>query len=210
MELIPAAKMETPDTTLDGEETLQMGLRDVPRRIFLDTCVVNFMLDYAEQIHDGAPAPVAAAERVVRDVEALHHIMLVGQRAIWQLAISPCTYQEIAATRNERRRHQLQMWFADLWQYWTDVIHETNYLPRFVEAEDTRVRAIADGSLDVLADTADRVLVSDAIVYRCELFCTRDWTTILKHRADLKGLPLGIVTPVEWWSKIQPYARLWL
>ena len=57
---------------------------------------------------------------------------------------------------------------------------------------------------------ADRVLVCEAIVYRCKLFCTRDWTTILKHRTDLKELPLDIVTPAEWWMKIQPYARLWV
>ena len=41
-----------------------MNLRDVPGRIFLDTCVVNFVLDYGEQIHDGTPAPADAGERV--------------------------------------------------------------------------------------------------------------------------------------------------
>ena len=187
-----------------------MDLRDVPGRIFLDTCVVNFMLDHGEQIHDGAPAPVDTGERIIRDIEAMYNIMFVGQRAMWQLAISPHTYQEIAATQDRRRRHQLETWFADLWQYWLDVIHENADLPSFVEAEGTRPRVLASGSLDVLPDMADRVLVYDAIVYRCELFCTRDWTTVLKHRADLKGLPLDIVTPGEWWSKIQSHARLWV
>ena len=187
-----------------------MDLRDIPGRIFLDTCVVNFILDYGEQIHDGTPAPVDAGERVVRDIEALHNIWLVGQRATWQLAISPHTYQEIAATHDARRRQRLQTWFANLWQYWRNIIHENDDLPSFVEAEDTRVRVLSSGSLDVLPDMADRVLVCEAIVYRCELFCTRDWTTILKHRTDLKELPLDIVTPAEWWIKIQPYARLWV
>ena len=187
-----------------------MNLRDVPGRIFLDTCVVNFVLDYGEQIHDGTPAPADAGERVVRDIEALRNIWLVGQRAAWQLAISPHTYQEIAATLDPPRRHQLEPWFADLWQYWLNIIHENDDLPSFVEAEDTRVGVLTSGRLDVLPDIADRVLLCDAIVYRCELFCTRDWRTILKHRDDLKGLPLGIVTPAEWWMKIQPYAQLWV
>ena len=187
-----------------------MDLQDVPGRIFLDTCVVNFILDHGEQIHDGAPLPVGTSKRVVRDIEAMYNIMLVGQRAMWQFAISPHTYQEIAATCDKRRRHQLETWFGDLWQYWLYVIHENDDLPSFVEAEDTRVRLLASGSLDVLSDMADRVLVCDAIVYRCELFCTRDWTTVLKHRDDLKGLPLSIVTPAEWWSRIQPYAQLWV
>ena len=57
----------------------------------------------------------------------------------------------------------LESWFGDLWQYWLDVIHENDDLPSFVETEDTRVRLLASGSLDVLSDMADRVLVCDAI-----------------------------------------------
>ena len=187
-----------------------MALQDVPGRIFLDTCVVNVMLDYGEQIHDGAPLPVGTSKRVIRDIEAMYNIMFVGQRAMWQLAISPHTYQEIAATCDESKRHQLETWFGDLWQYWVDIIHEDDDLPSVVEAEDIRVRLLTSGSLDVLSDMADRVLVCDAVVYRCELFCTRDWTTVLKHRGGLNRLPLSIVTPAEWWSRIQPYARLWV
>jgi hypothetical protein len=46
-------------------------------------------------------------------------------------------------------------------------------------------------------------------VYRCDLFCTRDFRTILKHRGDLSGLPVQIVTPAEWWKRVEPYAALW-
>ena len=94
-----------------------MDLQDIPGRIFLDTCVVNFMLDHGEQIHDGASPPVGTDKRVSRDIEAMYNLMLVGQRAMWQLAIPPHTYQEIAATCDEQRRYQLETWFADLWQY---------------------------------------------------------------------------------------------
>lgn len=187
-----------------------MDLRDIPGRVFLDTCVVNFMLDYGGEIHDGAPAANDASERVIDDIAALRNIMLVGQRAMWQLAISPHTYQEIAATRTIGRRHGLQTWFQGLWQYWLGVIHEHDDLPGFIEAEDTRVQLLASGNLNVLPDLADRVLVCDAAVYRCDLFCTRDWTTILRHREDLRGLPFDIVTPAEWWTKIRPYSALWV
>ena len=186
-----------------------MALRDVPGRVFLDTCLVNFMLDHGEQIHDGT-APMGGSKHVLRDIEALRKIMIVGQRAMWQFALSPHTYQEIAATRNKARRYQLETWFADLWSHWLAVIRENDDLPTFIEAEETRVRTLASGSLDCLSDMADRVLICDAIVYRCDLFCTRDWTTILKHRSALKHLPLDVVTPAEWWTRIQPYARLWV
>ena len=31
--------------------------RKIPGRVFLDTCVVNFLLGYGEQIHDGGDLP---------------------------------------------------------------------------------------------------------------------------------------------------------
>ena len=143
------------------------------------------------------------------DVDTLYNIFVTGQRAMWQLAISPHTYQEIARTQHAVRRHELDQWFNELWQYWRDVIEQNNDLPTFRDAENLRVHPLRSGLADVLPDLSDRVLMCDAIVYRCELFCTRDWTTILKHRARLVGIPISIVTPAEWWEKIQPYAGIW-
>ena len=181
---------------------------DVPGRVFLDTCVVNFMLEFGEQIHDSADLPPVGA-REAADIEALRDLWVVGQRAMWQVAISPYTYSEIARTKDEEKLRQLHMWFQELWQYWRSTIEQTDDLPSFIEAEDIRVRTLISDYLSCLPDVADRVLVCDALVYRCDLFCTRDWTTVLKHRAELSGLPMEIVTPSEWWAKVRPYAGLW-
>jgi len=88
-----------------------MRVEDVPGRVFLDTSVVNFILDYGEQIHDGAPIPQNSTKRVVKDIEAFRNIFLVGQRGTWQLAISPFTYKEVIATTNSTRRKYLEIWF---------------------------------------------------------------------------------------------------
>ncbi len=187
-----------------------MEINELPGRVFLDTCVVNFILDYGEQIHEGIPPPLEVNDRVAQDIDALYNLFIVGQRAMWQFAISPHTYQEILGTQDSKRRHQLESWFSELWQYWRDIIHQNYDLPTFIKAEDTRVQLLSSAALTLLPDFGDRVLVCDAVVYRCDLFCTRDWSTILKHRTRLKDLPLEIVTPKEWWSKIQPYAALWV
>jgi hypothetical protein len=76
-----------------------------------------------------------------------------------------------------------------------------NNLPSFIEAEETRIQILSSGILDVLPDVADRVLLCDAVVYRCDCFCTFDKKTILKHREILKALPVEIMTPSEWWEK---------
>jgi hypothetical protein len=180
----------------------------IPGRVFLDTCVVNFMLDYGQQIHDGASLP-SLGPREVADVEALRELLLIGQRAMWQLAISPYTYSEIIRTQDMERLRQLDLWFQELWQYWRSTVEQSNNLPSFIEAEEIRVRTLASGYLAILPDVADRVLICDALVYRCDLFCTRDRSTIVKYRAELRGLPIEIVTPAEWWARIRPHAGLW-
>ena len=185
-----------------------MKLEDLPGRVFLDTCVVNFILDHEEEIHDGVAPPADVPERVLRDVDALYNVFLAGQRAQWQLAVSPHTYHEVVRTQDPHRRHHLETWFLEIWRYWRDVIDQNDDLPSFIEAENLRLQLLASGTLDALQDFADRLLLSDAVAYRCELFCTRDWTTILKHRSTLTGVPVEIVTPVEWWQRVRPYAGL--
>jgi hypothetical protein len=186
-----------------------MDLQDVPGRVFLDTCVVNFMLDHGAEIHENVAPPQALDDRSVEDIQALRNLVVTGQRAQWQLAVSPFTYSEIARTRNLQRLADLDLWFQELWQYWRSIVDSGNDLPSFVEAEDMRVRLLTSGHLTVLPDVADRVLICDAFVYRCDLFCTRDWTTILRHRGELTQLPFQIVTPSEWWERIQAFAALW-
>lgn len=181
-----------------------------PGRIFLDTCVINFILDYGDQIHQGEEIPAELPARARADIQALHELWDVGQRAFWQLAISPLSYREVTATPEPSRADWLGCWFAELWNYWRELMDsEDNDLPTLIEAEEARIGLLASGDLEVLPHLADRLLLCDAIVYRCDLFCTRDWRTILKHRDALSHLPIKIVTPTEWWREVAPFAGLW-
>jgi hypothetical protein len=186
-----------------------VSFSDIPGRAFLDTSVVNFILDYGEQIHDGGTIPPNVSDRVVEDIEALRGIFITGQRATWQFAISPFTYKEIISTDDPSRRHTLESWFFEIWHYWRDIIEQNNDLPDFLEAEAVRLELLASKILDVLPDVEDRILICDAVVYRCDCFCTRDWRSIVRHRDLLSGLSMKIVTPTEWWKLIKPYASLW-
>lgn len=185
------------------------SFKAIPGRVFLDTNVVNFILDYGEQIHDGVEIPDTCSLRVQRDIEALANIFHTGQRATWQFAISPHTYREVTATNDPSRAYELERWFFDIWHYWREFLHSDTTLPSFSQAEEARLQRLASGNLDVLPDVSDRVLVCDAVVYRCDAFCTRDWSTILKFRDELQGLPLKIITPSEWWEEIRPWAAIW-
>ena len=187
-----------------------MKFEEIPGRAFLDTSSLNFILEYGEYIFGGITLPTTLSKRVIDDINAFYNIFLTGKRASWQLAISPFTYKEIIGTQDATKKYYLENWFMEVWHYWLNILEQNNDLPSFVEAEHTRINLLSSGILDILPDIEDRILVCDAIVYRCDCFCTRDWKTILKYREHLKSLPIRIITPSEWWNLIRPYAGLWV
>lgn len=182
----------------------------IPRRVFLDTCVVNLALDYGEQLHNGMPIPESVSPRMKNDIEALCGIFDTGQRAFWEFAISPYTYREVTATKDGVRAHELEQWLFEIWHYWREFLHSSQDLPTFSESEELRLLVLSSGTLDILPDFADRALICDALAYRCDAFCTRDYSTILKFRERIEELPLRIITPHEWWIQIKPWAHIWV
>ena len=115
---------------------------------------------------------------------------------------------EITNTSDSVRLHYLKEWFAEVWNYWLDTLKYDNDLPSYADRDNAKTYLIASGILDVLPDLNDRLLICDAISYKCDCFCTRDYKTIIKHRGSLTKLPIKILTPNEWWKLIEPYARL--
>jgi len=186
-----------------------MDLPEIPGRAFLDTSVVNFILEFGEQIHDGADNPPGLSKYQSNDIDALYNIFLTGRRADWQLAISPFTYYEIANTTDPGKRRSLSSWFVEIWDHWVGIIENNDDLPTLIEAEKTRTALLSSDALVDLPDINDRILIVDALVYRCDCFCTRDWTTILSKRDKLKSIGIPILTPSEWWDRIRPFGGLW-
>lgn len=186
-----------------------MKLEEIPGRAFLDTSTLNFILEHGEYIFDGVNPPSSLGKRMIQDIDALYNVFFTGKRASWQLAISPFSYKEVISTADRAKRYYLENWFMEVWHYWLGILEHANDLPSFIEAEHTRIKLLSSGILDVLPDIEDRILICDAIVYNCDCFCTRDWKTILKYRSQLASLPIRILTPIEWWKLIEPFAGLW-
>jgi predicted nucleic acid-binding protein len=177
----------------------------IPGRVLLDTNVVNFTLDHAEAIFDGAyiADDLPAADK--QDIAAFRHIFLTGQRAQWQIAVSPHTYDEISATRNSARMAELGGWFGELWVYWREFFEQDELCDAHADALARRLEAY----LTALPQVPDRVLIAHAIAYGCDAFCTRDRKTILNRRHKLRGLKLKILSPAEWWHEIEPWGAIW-
>jgi hypothetical protein len=173
-----------------------------------DTNLVNLTLDCEEYIFDGGEIPARIPESALEDVEALRWTFFTGKRAYWQLAISPVTYDEIAATPDGGRCGELLTWFEELWHYWRDFFHADNLSDK--QADLLSANLVSSPRLAAIPQLSDRMLVAHAIAYRCDAFCTRDRKTILRHRDKLQDLPLRFFSPTEWWRAISPYAHIWL
>lgn len=187
-----------------GETAVTLTNPSLPRRVFLDTNVVNFVLDHGECIFDGG---TAADDLSVRDrdaIDCLHRVFIAGQRGGFELAISHKTYDEISRTRDSGRRGELLDWFNELWLYWRDIANEDDTIS--TEAADRLAHDPELGAiLSCFPDQADRELIAHALAFKCDAFCTLDQRTILNHVHRLAALDLEFLSPRQWWARIEPW-----
>lgn len=171
----------------------------VPGRIFLDTNVVNLLVRFPDQVFDGEPTRDELDQTTLEDIEALMHIFFVGRRANWVLAASHKTISEIEDTPDERLRSLLKSFAMELI---SPDAEENRYAA-------TVGRRMVDAPFAAaLPDLADRELIGNAIGLGCDAFCTRDRRTIIRRRETLRLLPLKVLTPLEWWRHVKPWAGL--
>lgn len=177
------------------------GAHGLPGRIFLDTSVVNLLLNHWDYLVENEDLPEGLAPSVLETANAMHGIYTTGHLAFWKFTVSERVWKEVAATNDSVRRSKLEGWLAELWEYQGGGCRR-QVLTR---ARVTEIRR----SVSVLPDHVDRELIIDAVRYGCDAFCTNDRRTILRHRGLLKECPLEIMSPVEWWKKIEPLAEIW-
>lgn len=172
----------------------------IPRRVFLDTNVVNLLVKHAPTIFEMERLPLSLSENRSHEIEALMHVFHVGQRANWDLVASGKTLEEISRTCDASIREDLLDYVTGLVEIGTEEsVHAMSLGQRLADAT----------IMAALPDRDDRELLGNAIGLGCDAFCTCDRRTIITRRPRLPKLPLRIITPVEWWAHIKPWAGLW-
>jgi hypothetical protein len=172
-------------------------ISQVPTRLFLDTSVVNLIVKHAEVLFDGCPLDRELHHARGREVEALLHVFAHAARAPWVLIASTTTMDEVANTLCAGLRESLMSYVAEL----------VEFQPPF-GASTLGTEAASSIDLGALPDASDRILLSQAMALVCDAFVTVDMKTIVFKRHLLPPLPLRIMTPVEWWAHVKPWARL--
>jgi hypothetical protein len=177
----------------------------IPRRIFLDTNIVDCLVKWPSCIFEMVETPPELDLTLQEDIESLMHIFKVGSRAQWNIVVSEKTVDELSQTKNASLREELLEYGMDLVGYGAsnNRDEDRNY------ANDL-ARRLRDSTLvAALPDVNDRDLIAHAIALRCDVFCTRDRKSIHRKKNRLQALPLRILTPAEWWAHIKPWAGLW-
>ncbi|WP_347269999.1 hypothetical protein [Rhizorhabdus histidinilytica] len=173
---------------------------EIPARVFLDTNVVNALVKFSSTIFEQQSLPDGLHQTAARDVQALMHVFRIGSRAHWNLVASHKTLEEIDRTPVKPLRYILTDYAIQIVETGTPAARHANELAR---------RITGSTFFNVLPDHADRELLAHAIGLNCDVFCTSDRSTIVRYRDRLPKLPLRIMTPIEWWHHIRPWAALW-
>lgn len=178
----------------------------IPRRVFLDTNVVNVLVKWSEEVFEQQPLPDDFEYTLGSDVEALMHVFYVGSRAHWDIVASAKTLSELSETRDAALREALLDYGTMLVDYGSLGRRDE---PEHAEAADLARRLVDSPFVAALPDRADRELIAHAIAFDCDAFCTCDRRSIHSKRDKLRQIPLRILTPAEWWQHIKPWAALW-
>ncbi|HEX4182644.1 MAG TPA: hypothetical protein VHY34_05255 [Caulobacteraceae bacterium] len=183
-----------------SDDCAQYPFENIPRKVFLDTNVVNLLVKHGEQVFEQATIPGHLDETTALDTEALMHVFHVGARADWDILASRKTLDEIGQTPDAEVRDELLDYAIQLVeQPCEDSAFAATFGRRLVDAP----------FVSALPDLADRELIGNAIGFGCDVFCTCDRRTIVRKREHLRQIPLRILTPVEWWAHVKPWAALW-
>jgi len=183
-----------------SRDCAQYPYESIPARIFLDTNVVNALVKHAAHIFEHEPLPDGLHQTLAHDIEALMHVFQIGSRAYWDLVASAKTLEEISQTPTDELRETLM-------DYAVEIAECSGETADF--AQDLGRRIIGSDFLDMLPDRNDRELLAHAIGLECDVFCTSDRSTIVRRRDRLPALPIRVLTPVEWWQHVRPWAGLW-
>ena len=95
---------------------------NLPNRIFLDTSIIQTLLQYAHYIENGDDiSPHDAIHKVtngLKNVEALREIRAVLERGMFELVVSRNNFLEVKAKKDP----ELLVWMHDLISLWASVM----------------------------------------------------------------------------------------
>lgn len=178
--------------------------KDIPRRIFLDSSVLQTLQTYGGFLYESEP--LSPRDRIYRDpkgvakLETLRWIMQVAERAPFQFALSNNSFIEV----QRRGDTGYLQWAYDVLDHWLACLEESDE-PR---ANPRALDAIIHSPSFNYLGAGDRALIKDAVALECDAFLTME-NKLPKAAAHIqKTLGIRVLSPIEMWEILKPWAAL--
>jgi len=176
---------------------------DMPRRIFLDSSMLQTIQDYGEFLYENETIlptdPIHRDSKGIAKLDGLRNIMKVNERALFEFAISHNSFKEVEAKGD---LHYLQ-WAYDVLDHWLVCISESGEPC----GDQQSLQAIESDSFNCLS-VPDKVLLRDAIALDCDVFLTME-NKLPKCSAHIeKHLGIRIFSPDVLWVTLRKWAPL--
>jgi len=176
----------------------------VPRRVFLDSCTLQWMLKFGGFIWENEPlSPTNVGDEQVEDLEALQAIFQVNERAMFEFALSEGSLQEVVDAGDTRYTR----WALDVLDNW-NAVAET-YAGQVGAGRGRRLAERLDEPRFGYLSIKDKRLLRDAVALECDAFLTMEMKLPKNARHIGQVLGLRILRPREYWDLLRPWAALY-
>jgi predicted nucleic acid-binding protein len=171
-------------------------------KVFLDTCVLNRLVDFGGYFFDGGLAGDSLADYLRRpeedkiDIDTLRNIMQVYQGASLPLVVSETALAEVMQSPNWRHSD----YASELVMYWIGLSGDADFRLMSTSRFKKKVLGLA-ATFSFIKGQNDRILVAEAEVLKCDFFLTVDRKTLWNRRAD-SPTRCKIVRPHELWKEM--------
>lgn len=180
-----------------------LQFEDLPRRIFLDTCVLQIIAQYGEFLWENVePEPEARIYAIpggFDELNALHGCLFINQRGAFEYAVADNSIIEIV----EKGDHFCTAYSLEMLAYWSTI--SAAWPPHL--SDKARAARIDGGSFAYLS-VKDRRLVRDAVRLGCDAFLTIDRKLARNARHIETALGIKVLQPLELWEILAPWAAI--
>ncbi len=192
-----------------------LSYRLLPRRIFLDTNILQYLQDFGEFIFDHyqendqylvSPRgkKILTGTALYKEIGALKFMLLGIDRSNIEFAVSESTFEEVQKKRDSNYRR----WFFEMWDYWQTTLREykSKIPPKSVSS---RLGEFSqDQSLLGRLSKSDSKIIRDAISFDCHAVLTVDKFRDL-HKEIKTKYKLMILCPTDFLKLIGSFQALW-
>jgi hypothetical protein len=193
----------------ENEKNLVEEFKNLPRRIFLDTSVLQNIVHYGEYIFENieipADDPIHKVTNGYENIFCLGSIFFVNQRAFFEFAVSENSLIEVSEKEDI---HSINYAY-EVFNYWvccTEEYEESSFLSG--KGKDI-LKALKPNKFGYLSEK-DKYLIFDAVLLECDAFLTMDLKLCKNYERAKKTLGIKILDPIKYWDLLKPFAALYI